>query len=175
MSSRAQPLSAARTASGAIDERALRRTLGQFATGVTVVTAVGPDGALLGLTANSFSALSLDPPQILWSLRNSSPSLPAFEGAARFVVNVLSEAQVDISRRFASPIADKFDGVAHAESEFGIPLLHGAAAWLECRTLTRQVGGDHVLFIAAVERYSTSELAPLIFHAGAYFGLGSRL
>ena len=174
MSSVTQPLSEARTANGS-DERALRRTLGQFATGVTVVTAVGAAGAPVGLTANSFSALSLDPPQILWSLRNSSPSLAALKGSARFVVNVLSEAQVDISRRFASPIADKFDGVAHARNEYGIPLLHGAAAWLECRTLTRQVGGDHVLFIAAVERYSSSELAPLIFHAGAYFGLGSRL
>jgi flavin reductase (DIM6/NTAB) family NADH-FMN oxidoreductase RutF len=179
MSSAAQPSSAsARDATAAafpVDARALRNTLGQFATGVTVITTVGPDGAFVGLTANSFSALSLDPPLILWSLRQASPSLAAFEAQDRFVINVLSEAQVDISRRFASPVPDKFDGVPHAESDGGIPLLHGAAAWFECRTMTRQKSGDHVLFIAHVERFTSADLAPLIFHAGGYFALGSRL
>lgn len=157
------------------DARALRRALGQFATGVTVVTTTAPDGQFVGLTANSFSALSLEPPLILWSLRDVSPSLAVFEAAPRFVINVLSEAQVDVSRRFASSVADKFDGVAHAESAHGIPLLHGAAAWFECRTLSRQKAGDHVLFIAEVERHVAAELTPLVFHAGGYFGLGSRL
>jgi 4-hydroxyphenylacetate 3-hydroxylase, reductase component len=172
MSSAAQPSSAALSPA---DPRALRNTLGQFATGVTVITTVGPDGAFVGLTANSFSALSLDPPLILWSLRRASPSLAAFEAEDRFVINVLSEAQVDISRRFASPVPDKFDGVPHAESADGMPLLHGAAAWFECRTVTRQQAGDHMLFIAQVERFASADLTPLIFHAGGYFALGSRL
>ncbi|MFN3569675.1 MAG: flavin reductase family protein [Polaromonas sp.] len=158
-----------------VDSRALRTALGQFATGITVVTTRAAEGGLVGLTVNSFSALSLEPPLILWSLRGSSPSLPVFESAERFVVNVLAEAQVEVSRRFALPIADKFDGVAHAENAWGQPLLHGAAAWFECRTVSRQAAGDHCLFIAEVERFTLSEAAPLLFHSGGYFALGSRL
>ncbi len=157
------------------DSRALRSALGQFATGITVVTTRAPGGAFVGLTVNSFSALSLEPPLILWSLRCSSPSLPVFEAVDRFVVNVLAEAQVEVSRRFASPQADKFEGVAHAENAWGLPLLHGASAWFECRTVSRQFAGDHCLFIAEVERFTLSEAAPLLFHAGGYFALGSRL
>ncbi|MDP2448858.1 MAG: flavin reductase family protein [Polaromonas sp.] len=157
------------------DSRALRTALGQFATGITVVTTRACSGPFVGLTVNSFSALSLEPPLILWSLRCSSPSLPVFEEADRFVVNVLAEAQVEVSRRFASPQADKFEGVPHAENTWGLPLLHGASAWFECRTVSRQIAGDHCLFIAEVERFTLSEAAPLLFHAGAYFALGSRL
>ncbi|HQR97771.1 MULTISPECIES: flavin reductase family protein [unclassified Polaromonas] len=157
------------------DSRALRIALGQFATGITVVTTRAGNGPFVGLTVNSFSALSLEPPLILWSLRCSSPSLPVFEEAERFVVNVLAEAQVEVSRRFASPQADKFEGVPHAENAWGLPLLHGASAWFECRTVSRQIAGDHCLFIAEVERFTLSEAAPLLFHAGGYFALGSRL
>ncbi|WP_395060535.1 flavin reductase family protein [Polaromonas sp.] len=158
-----------------VDSRALRTALGQFATGITVVSTRAADGDFVGLTVNSFSALSLEPALILWSLRGSSPSLQVFEKAERFVVNVLAEAQVEVSRRFALPIAEKFEGVAHAENDWGQPLLHGAAAWFECRTVSRQVAGDHCLFIAEVERFTLSEAAPLLFHAGGYFALGSRL
>lgn len=157
------------------DGRLMRSALGQFATGITVVTARAADGRFVGLTVNSFSALSLEPPLILWSLRANSPSLPVFELAERFVVNVLAEAQVEVSRRFASPQADKFDGIAHAENQWGLPLLHGASAWFECRMVSRQMAGDHCLFIAEVERFTASEVAPLLFHAGGYFALGSRL
>lgn len=157
------------------DSRMLRQALGQFATGITIVTTRADSGQLVGLTVNSFSALSLDPPLILWSLRASSPSLPVFEVAPRFVINVLAEAQVDLSRRFASPQADKFDGVAFAENLWGLPLLHGACAWFECRTVSRQAAGDHCLLIAEVERFTTSDAAPLLFHGGGYFTLGSRL
>jgi flavin reductase (DIM6/NTAB) family NADH-FMN oxidoreductase RutF len=157
----------------ALDSRALRTALGQFATGITVVSTRAVDARFVGLTVNSFSALSLEPALILWSLRCSSPSLPVFENAERFVVNVLAEAQVEVSRRFALPMADKFEGVAHAENAWGQPLIHGAAAWFECRTVSRQVAGDHCLFIAEVERFTLSEAAPLLFHAGAYFALGS--
>lgn len=171
----ASPSPDAPAPAAAPDTRALRSALGQFATGVTVVTTRAPGGAFVGLTVNSFSALSLEPPLILWSLRCSSPSLPVFEAVDRFVVNVLAEAQVEVSRRFASPQADKFEGVAHAENAWGLPLLHGASAWFECRTVSRQIAGDHCLFIAEVERFTLSEAAPLLFHAGGYFALGSRL
>ena len=160
---------------GQAEALALRKALGQFATGVTVVSTRASSGELVGLTVNSLAALSLEPALILWSLRLNSPSLSVFEQAPRFVINVLAEAQVEVSRRFAAPLADKFDGVAHAENQWGLPLLHGASAWLECRTLSQQIAGDHCLFIAEVERFSATEAAPLLFHSGGYFALGSRL
>ena len=173
MASISRPLSP--PAAAGRDNRALRVALGQFATGVTVITTRAPDGAFVGLTANSFGALSLDPPLITWALRLGSTSLPVFQDNERFVVNVLTEAQVETSRLFASPAPDKFSQVAHAENQDGMPYLHGSAAWFECRRLSHQVAGDHCLFIAEVERYTHAETAPLLFHAGAYFTLGSRL
>ena len=157
------------------DPRALRAALGQFATGVTVITTRARDGSLVGLTANSFAALSLEPPLITWALRLASHHLPIFRDAERFVVNVLAESQVEVSRLFASGADNKFSQVAHAENRNGIPYLHGAAAWFECRRVSQQDAGDHCLFIAEVERYSNAEVAPLLFHSGGYFALGFRL
>jgi len=157
------------------DVRELRSALGQFATGVTVVTTRSEQGEFIGLTANSFGALSLDPPLIQWSLRLASASLAVFQRTERFVVNVLTDAQVETSRLFASAEPDKFSAVAHAENQHGLPFLHGAAAWFECRQLSHQPAGDHCLFIAEVERFTHSQEPPLLFHAGAYFTLGSRL
>ena len=157
------------------DARALRKSLSQFATGVTVITTRTPEGTLVGLTATSFGALSLEPALIVWSLRLSSASLAIFQNVPRFVVNVLTDAQVETSRHFASSAPKKFESVAHAENQHGLPLLHGCAAWFECRRISHQAAGDHCLFIAEVERFSNSEVAPLLFHAGGYFTLGSRL
>ncbi len=156
-------------------KRELRRALGQFGTGVTVIATCAPDGRQVGLTANSFSALSLEPPLVLWSLRLNSPSLQPFKDAGRFVVNVLAEAQVDLSRNFASSSTNKFENVQYAVNEHGMPMLHGASAWFECKTVSHQIAGDHCLFIAEVERFSSAEAAPLLFHSGAYFTLGSQL
>ena len=155
--------------------RALRQALGRFATGVTVITTRGPDGRFVGLTANSFSALSLEPPLISWALRLASASLPVFQRSSRFVVNVLTEEQVEVSRLFASRAEARFDQVAHAENAEGLPYLHGAAAWFACRQVSWQVAGDHCLFIAEVERHRHSDAAPLLFHGGGYFALGTRL
>lgn len=157
------------------DGRALRSALGRFATGVTVVTTRAADGRFVGLTVNSFSALSLQPPLILWSLRRASSSLETFRTAARFVVNVLAESQVDTSRLFASSATEAFAQVAHAENQHGLPFLHGASAWFECRTVAQHDGGDHCLFIAEVERFAGSDSPPLLFHGGGYHTLGSRL
>ena len=112
---------------------------------------------------------------VSWNVIRGSRAHATISRARRFVVNVLAEAQVEVSRRFASPQADKFEGVPHAENAWGLPLLHGASAWFECRTVSRQIAGDHCLFIAEVERFTLSEAAPLLFHAGGYFALGSRL
>ena len=160
--------------SAPIDLRQLRQVLGQFATGITVIATRATDGDLVGLTANSFGALSLDPPLITWALRLNSSNLPIFQAADQFVVTVLAEAQVEVSRRFASSVGNKFEGIPFALGQSGLPLIHGAAAWFECRTVSQQIVGDHCLFIAAVETFARSESPPLIFHGGGYFTLGSK-
>jgi 3-hydroxy-9,10-secoandrosta-1,3,5(10)-triene-9,17-dione monooxygenase reductase component len=154
---------------------ALRTALGRFATGVTIVSCRTADGGFVGLTANSFNALSLEPPLVLWSLRRSSPNLAAFRAAPAFAVNVLAESQVELSRRFASPVVDKFAEGAWAAGSSGAPLLAGCAAVFECERVSDQEAGDHVLFIGRVLGVSESAVAPLVFQAGHYRLLGDIL
>jgi 4-hydroxyphenylacetate 3-hydroxylase, reductase component len=162
-----------------MDPRHLRNALGRFTTGVTIVTCVDAQGRWVGLTANSFNALSLAPPLVLWSLRHASPALPAFRGAARFAVNVLAEAQVELSRRFASSSADgqldRFAEGAWALGEQGAPVLAGCAAVFECATASHQAAGDHELFIGEVLACTEAALPPLLFQAGHYRLLGEVL
>ena len=155
----------------------LRGALGRFATGVSIITCLDTAGVRVGLTANSFSALSLDPPLVLWSLRKVSPSLPAFEAAGHFAVNVLAETQVELSRRFASPQAGqgKFDEGIWSVGLGGAPVLAGCAAVFECEVASRQVAGDHVLFIGRVLRLADLSVAPLLFQGGHYRMLGEVL
>ena len=155
--------------------QALRTALGRFATGVAIISCVDGEGRRVGLTANSFSALSLDPPLVLWSLRRSSPSLPAFRAAAHFAVNVLAESQVELSRRFASQVADKFAQGHWAEGVGAAPVLAGCAAVFECATERELDGGDHALFIGRVLRISDLGVAPLLFQGGHYRMLGEVL
>lgn len=105
-----------------IDLRQLRQVLVQFATGITVIATRAGDGDLVGLTVNSFGALSLAPPLITWALRLNSSNLPVFQATERFVVNVLAEAQVEVSRRFASGGGNRFDGISFALGQSGLPL-----------------------------------------------------
>lgn len=158
-----------------IEPRALRAVLGRFATGVAIITCRDAAGTPVGLTANSFSALSLDPPLILWSLRQASPSLPAFQSARHFAINILAESQVDLSRRFASPVNDKFAEGLWQEGAGGAPVLGGAAAVLECESTLQQEAGDHVLFIGRVLAMADLSTAPLVFHGGHYHMLGEVL
>jgi flavin reductase (DIM6/NTAB) family NADH-FMN oxidoreductase RutF len=158
-----------------IDPRALRTVLGRFATGVTIITCRDTAGTPLGLTANSFSALSLDPPLVLWSLRRQSPLLAAFGAASHFAVNVLAEAQVDLSRRFASGVEDKFAEGAWGDGLGGAPVLSGAAAVLECERTLAQEAGDHVLFVGRVLKMADLAIAPLVFQGGHYHMLGEVL
>ena len=156
--------------------QALRTALGRFATGVAIITCVDATGQRIGLTANSFSALSLDPPLVLWSLRRSSLSLPGFAAAAHFAVNVLAESQVELSRRFASSqVADKFAQGPWAAGVGGAPVLAGSAAVFECATERELDGGDHALFIGRVLRVSDLGVAPLLFQGGHYHMLGEVL
>lgn len=158
-----------------VSVQSLRAALGRFATGVTVVSCQGGDGVRVGLTANSFNSLSLDPPLVLWSLRAASPNLQAFIDATHFAVNVLAESQVELSRRFASPVADKFAEGQWTCGHGGAPLLAGCAAVFECVQVSHQAAGDHVLFIGRVLRLSEAPLAPLVFQSGHYRMLGEVL
>ena len=151
-----------------VNHRALRTALGRFATGVTVITTRTPEGRLEGLTANSFAAVSLDPPLVLWSLKRHAPSLKSFVGSGYFAVNVLARAQEEVAHRFATPHRDKFAGVVHAPGLGGSPLLDGTLAVFECSTETTIDGGDHVIFLGRVHRASQREGEPLIFSAGRY-------
>ena len=150
--------------------RDFRAALGMFATGVTIVTARGADGAPIGLTANSFNSVSLTPPLVLWSLARSAGSMPHFERGSHYAINSLSAEQHALAERFAGKTADRFDGVSFSEGAGGAPLLDGSAAVFECFNRSRYEEGDHVIFVGEVERCSWRDGAqPLIFHGGRYF------
>ena len=153
------------------DPRDFRNALGAFTTGVTVVTTLAGDGRRVGLTCNSFSSVSITPPLILWSLGVHSMNLPVFIEATHFAVNILAADQSKLSRRFASPVDDRFAGVAVTLSEDGVPLIDGAAAQLECRNEARHYSGDHVIFIGEVQRYRCTGVEPLVFARGKYKAL----
>ncbi|MEU7769265.1 flavin reductase [Nocardia sp. NPDC049190] len=161
-------LDAARSANDTLDLRDLRHALGQYATGVTVVTTRAPDGRKVGVTANSFTSVSLDPPLIAWCPAKKAPSLPDLMAAHHFAVNVLAADQHQLSRQFATPAVDKFAGVKYHDGIAGIPLLDRAIARFQCRTVQHVDAGDHVIFIAEVEQFDTAKGAPLVFHSGAY-------
>lgn len=164
------------TSSGrSLDALALRAALGGFATGVTIVTCRDAAGAPVGLTVNSFNALSLEPPMVLWSLRLASPSLAAFDAASHFAINVLSEAQVDLSRRFASTLPAKFDEGLWGRGVCELPVLAGCAATFECQLASHQVAGDHRLYLGRIVAAASQAVPPLVYHAGRYHLLGEIL
>ncbi|MBD2837800.1 flavin reductase [Pseudomonas sp. JM0905a] len=150
------------------DSRAFRRALGNFATGVTVMTATAPDGTRVGVTANSFNSVSLEPPLILWSIDKRSSSLAVFEQASHFAVNILAADQIDLSNQFARPRDDKFEGVAAESGIGGAPLLPDCAARFECEMHQRVEGGDHWILIGKVVRFDDFGRSPLLYHQGAY-------
>ena len=150
------------------DPRDFRNALGQFATGVTIVTTRTSAGEAIGLTANSFSSVSLSPPLVLWSLSLRSPNLPNFLQATHFAINVLARDQIALSQRFSKPIPNKFEGVECTDSANGMPLLNGTAAHFECRTEARHYSGDHVIFIGHVLHYSHADRDALGYHRGRY-------
>lgn len=150
------------------DTRRLRDALGDFATGVTVVTARGSDGQPIGVTVNSFASVSLEPPLVLWSLGLQSPSRAVFESCSHYAINVLAADQVELSNRFSQPQIDRFGGIALKLGVGGTPILPGCCAWFECRNEIRHPGGDHLIFVGHVENFHREERPPLIFHGGNY-------
>jgi flavin reductase (DIM6/NTAB) family NADH-FMN oxidoreductase RutF len=153
---------------GQHDARHLRNALGRFPTGVTVITTRTLAGKREGLTANSFAALSLDPPLVLWSISRASPSVAGFVASGHFAVNVLRAEQAELSHRFAARRENKFEGLPFEEGLAGSPVLRGALATFECKTDTTIEGGDHLLFVGRVHKLSYGEGEPLIFNSGKY-------
>src|ERR1700740_618656 len=151
-----------------IDPREFRNALGSYATGVTIITAAGTDGKPYGLTCNSFASVSLNPPLVLWSLVLYSSSLNAFQNASHFTVNVLGVTQQALANKFAKHSDDKFIGVDWKAGLGGAPVLAGSVANFQCRSVNRYYGGDHVIFLGAVEAYSYKHSEPLLFARGGY-------
>lgn len=155
-------------ATGSVDPRELRTVLGCYPTGVTVVTAPDGRGGWVGITANSFTSVSLEPPLVLWSLAESALSLPAFLAAGYFAVNVLAADQQELSDRFARRGEEKFAGVPVTPGVGGVALFPGCAARLQCRTWAVYEGGDHRIFVGEVLAMDRSDRPPLVFHRGRY-------
>jgi flavin reductase (DIM6/NTAB) family NADH-FMN oxidoreductase RutF len=151
-----------------VSQEEFRSVLGHFATGVSVVTARGDDGKTRGLTVSAFSSLSLDPPLILICIDRRASLHDHLPVESHFCVNILTEDQEVISRRFASKEADRFEGLGYEEGMGGAPLLEGSLATIECRVVEACPGGDHTIFIGQVERSSVNEGRPLTYYRGGY-------
>ncbi len=149
-----------------------RSTLSRFACGVTIVTTKNGTGALFGITVSAFSSVSLDPPLILICVDRSAASHDPLLESGIFAVNLLNVEQVAMSQRFASPIEGKFDGLEFTLGEFGLPLLSGCIANLECRVRNTADGGDHTVFIAEVQTASVADGDPLLYFRGDYRAVG---
>ena len=153
-----------------LDPRAYRRALAQFPTGVTIVTARGGDGRYAGLTANSFTSVSLEPALVSWTLRRASALFQAFSAASHFAINVLAASQARLAARFAARCEDRFAGVTITQGIGGAPLIEGALARFECANVACHIAGDHGIFVGRVERYTNSPRAelPLVYCQGGY-------
>ncbi len=152
----------------AFDPRAFRRALGNFATGITVMTAATPAGKNVGVTANSFNSVSLDPALILWSIDKRSTSYEVFAEASHFAVNILAADQIDVSNQFARPKDDKFAGIDFEHGAGGAPLLVDCAARFQCERYQIIEGGDHWILIGKVVAFDDFGRSPLLYHQGAY-------
>ncbi|MEL0637560.1 flavin reductase [Marinomonas sp. TI.3.20] len=152
------------------DPKEFRRALGNFATGVTVITAQAPNGEQVGVTANSFNSVSLEPPLVLWSIVKNSNSYKVFEQADQFAVNILAADQIDLSNHFAKPSDDKFANVDTQPGVGQAPLLTNTAANFQCEKHQVVDGGDHWIMIGKVIEFENHGRAPLLYVQGSYAG-----
>ena len=151
-----------------IDGDLFRSVLGRFASGITVVTTHDNAGRDHGMTASAFSSLSLEPPLILVCIANDATMAPVFAKAETFAVNILSEAQEPLSRRFAGKLDDRFVGVGYARGQLGDVLLEDVLAWMQCRVVARYPAGDHVILVGQVEFADARDARPLLYYRAGY-------
>jgi flavin reductase (DIM6/NTAB) family NADH-FMN oxidoreductase RutF len=149
-----------------------RQLLGRFATGVTILTVAAPDGRPLGMTANSLSSVSLQPPLISVCVDHEAEMHDAILASPEFVVNVLASPQEALARRFSDKHEDRFDGVGYRRSAEGLILLDGALAHIECERFAHYPGGDHTIVLGRVTGGTTSDGRPLLYYRGGYAALG---
>ena len=161
-------------APASVDARRLRQALGAFPTGVCLVATVTAEGKREGMTINSFASVSLDPPLILWSVRNDAASGDAFVGGRAFNLSVLAEDQRELALHFARPALDKFERFEHEFDVSGnrCPRLKRAAATFECSVYSRHREGDHTILLGRVEQFHCNDKPPLLFHSGQMGSLG---
>lgn len=170
-------VAAASQQSSPLDPKSYRRALGQFATGVAVITAQSPAGDAIGLTMSSFNSVSLDPPLVLFSVDRRARSLPAMLDARGYAVNILGRDQERLSDQFAKALSGKWTAVEHTAGHAEAPLLRGALAHFECVPWAHYDGGDHIIFIGRVVGFSATnntEAQPLLFFRGKYHSLQSE-
>jgi 3-hydroxy-9,10-secoandrosta-1,3,5(10)-triene-9,17-dione monooxygenase reductase component len=154
------------------DSARFRTVLGHFATGVTVVTGHGPDGPV-GLAANSFTSVSLDPPLVLVCMAHTSSTWPAIRASGHFAVNILGEAHEDTCRRFGARAGDRFEGVGWAKGKTGSPILEDAIGFVDCVVDAEYEAGDHMIVVGrVVDLGQPAEGGPLLFWRGGYARLG---
>jgi flavin reductase (DIM6/NTAB) family NADH-FMN oxidoreductase RutF len=161
-------LQAERSYDEPLNPRELRRALGSFATGVTIVTALDQMGRPRGMTANSFTSVSLRPPLVLVCVATTSFIWQTFARATHFAVNVLGGHQRELSTRFAEHHPDRFDGVDWSPGATGAPVLDGVLAHLECRRYRDVEAGDHMILLGEVVCFDRDSHPPLVFHQGDY-------
>ena len=150
-----------------MNNKNLRNVLSKFATGVTVVSTIDIDGKPVGMTANSFTSVSLDPPLVLWNIGINQPSYDAFSKAKGYSVNILSKDQKDICDLFSSSIDDKFNDIDYILSDNGFPIIQKSLAWFDCIKWNNYPGGDHQILVGEVKNFSANENDPLIFWNGS--------
>ncbi|MGH7823124.1 MAG: flavin reductase family protein [Candidatus Binatia bacterium] len=152
----------------AIDRSELRRVMGHFATGVTVITTCDEQGRPFGLTANAITSVSLAPPLILICVDKGADTYPYFDQSRVFAVNILSNEQEGLSRRFATSGIEKFEGIGYRKNEMGCAILDDSVAHLDCRIVQSFDAGDHTIYLSEVESGDARELPPLLFYRGGY-------
>ena len=158
---------------GSVTADDFRRACGRFATGITVASVTDPQGMPHGLTVNSFTSVSLQPPLILFALSHSASVFDAFRDAQYFAINVLSSHQRELSDRFARKGEDRFDGLEWHTGETGVPLLDHTVAEIECQVRYRFPAGDHDLLVGEMVRAVVHEGDPLVYFGGRYRKLGA--
>jgi flavin reductase (DIM6/NTAB) family NADH-FMN oxidoreductase RutF len=152
-----------------IDPATFRAVLGRFASGVTVVTVHDADGRDHGMTVSAFCSVSLEPPLVLACIDRTAALLPALGAGSAYAINVLSESQEALSRRFAAEVDDRFEGIGYTRGPAGSPLLEDALAYMECRVEARVDAGDHVVVIGRVEHtHVNDDASPLLYYRSGY-------